>query len=129
MEILFAVVLLLICGAICFLITYWWLILLMVGFIVVVILITRSVYLKNLDKITLATIISRTPIIETIREKTGCSRSYGYRYTYTEHFCDRDVLTGYNVTFFVTYENGRKNRITCKEGSATYKKLINKVKK
>lgn len=131
MGVIGAIIGLLLIIAILFIMKYFEVILI-VGFILMILtLIISAIYFaahdNRLKKVVRAHIICQDPIIETISEKTGHTKSYGYYYTYHEHFRDRDVISGYKVTFSVEFENGKKDTITCKEGSYTYRKLIEKM--
>jgi ABC-type lipoprotein release transport system permease subunit len=126
MEILFCAVFLLLCAAIYFLFAYWWLLLIIVGIVGTVTLIVWLAYLKSLDRIILAKIVARNPKVKTISEKTGHTTSYGRYLSYHEHYRDRNVITGYDVTFWVKYENGREAHITCEEKGIVYNRLFKK---
>lgn len=128
MEILFCAVFLLLCAAVYFLFEYWWLLLIIVGILGSVVLIVWLAYLKSLDEITLAKIVVRKPKIKTISEKTGHTTSYGRYLSYHEHYRDRDVITGYDVTFWVKYKNAKETHITCEEKGIVYNKLIKKIR-
>lgn len=131
MGVIGAVIGLLLIIAILFIMKYWEIILL-VAFVMIILaliisVICFAVHDSRLKRVVRASIISQQPIIETVSEKTGHTQSYGYYYTYHEHFRDKDVVTGYNVTFSVEFANAKKDTITCKEGSYTYKILIKKT--
>ena len=130
MGVIGAIIGLLICIAILFVMKYFAVILLtifVVGILVALIYaIVIAVEDKRLEKVVKATIIRRDPITKTVSEKTGHTNSYGYYYTYHEHYRDVDVIVGYKVMFSVLFEDGKKEYITCREASRTYKKLIHK---
>ena len=128
MEILFGIVFLLFCAAVYFLLEYWWVLLIIVCVVGFVALIVWIAYFKSLEKIVFAKIVGRQPIIERVSEKTGHTTSYGRSLSYHEHYRDKNVITGYNVTFLVEYENNRVTHITCKEDSIVYNKLLRKAK-
>ena len=130
MGVIGAIIGLLLIIAILFIMKYWGVILIVafvVGILTLIIsAICFAVHDSHLKKVVRAHIISQEPIIETVSEKTGHTQSYGYYYTYHEHFRDKDVIAGYKVTFSVEFANGKKDTITCKEGSYTYRKLMKK---
>ena len=126
MEFLITILFIVAIFVVLFLIEYWWVLLIVVGVGGTVVLTVWIAYLKSLDKIVSANIIKKIPVIETVSEKTGHTTSYGRHLSYHEHYRDRNVVTGYDVTFLVEYQNGKKSYITCREDSAAYKKLINK---
>lgn len=126
MELLITILFIVVIFVILFLIEYWWVLLIIVGVVGSVVLILWLAYLNSLNKIVFANIIKKTPIIGTVSEKTGHTTSYGRHLSYHEHYRDRNVITGYNVTFLVEYESGKKSQITCQEGSVIYNKLIKK---
>jgi hypothetical protein len=109
-----------------FVIEYWWILLVIIGMVGAVALILWIAYIGSLNRVVNAKIIGLTPIVETVSEKTGHTNSYGRYFSYHEHFRDKDVITGYDVTFSVTYENGRKSTITCRKDGIIYNRLINK---
>ena len=112
-----------------FVINYWWVLLIFVAIAAFVGVLVFVVEYKQLQRVVTARIISEEPIIQTISEKTGHTKSYGRYYSYHEHYRDRDVITGYNVKFAVEYENGKKDTITCKRDGSTYNKLIAKIER
>ena len=127
MSVIFGIIGILLCIAILFIMNYWLPILL--G-ILGIILLTAIIYAiivavenERLKQIVSARVFSRQPIVETVSEKTGFTRSYGRYYSYHEHFRDKDVVTGHRVSFSVEYQNGERDTITCKEGGRTYRKL------
>ena len=115
--------------ALYFTIQYWWIILIITVVIALSVLLGCLAFNKSLDNVVSAEIISENPIISRVSEKTGHTTSYGRNLSYHEHYRDRNVITGYNITFAVEYENGKRGEITCKKGGGTYKKLITRCNK
>lgn len=111
-----------------FLILYWWAVLIVLAVIALCILIGYLAFKKSLDNVVIAEIISRTPRVDTISEKTGHTKSYGRYFTYHEHYKNKDIIVGYTVKFAVVYKSGKTGTIMCKEGGGTYNKLLSKVK-
>lgn len=128
MEIIIGIVFLLIVGFIALVIQYWWVLLICFALAGIIALIIRSAYSCHLSKIVSAKIITEEPIVETESVSTGHSTGWGGKYPiYYEHYEDRDVVAGYKVTFFVVFENGNTNYITCRKNGSTYKKIIKKI--
>ncbi len=131
MEILFAIVFLLICGVVVFIIQYWWILLIFVGMLflaAIIYLIFRNIELKQLrNDVVGAEIISREPIVKQVCENTGHTTSYGRYLSYHEHYRNRNVITGYKVKFKVIFNNGSCKIIECNENSGDYKILITKM--
>lgn len=109
-----------------FLIEYWWVLLIVAGVGCAVAITFGLVYQSGLRNVVGARIVGEKPIIETVSEKVGHTTSYGRGLSYHEHYRDRNVITGYNVSFAVVYKNGNRGVITCKKDSWTYNKLIKK---
>lgn len=124
MEFVLMIAVLLLCGLVALLMNYWWVLLIIIGVVGTVALTLWCAYLKSLEQIVFAEIVKKTPVIETVSEKTGHTTSYGRRLSYHEHYRDRNVITGYDVTFSVKYKNGRKSYVTCREGGTVYNKLL-----
>ena len=128
MEILLAIVFLLVMGAVALVIQYWPVLLMALAAGGLVGILFVFVNYKSLQRVVTARIIGEEPIIERVSEKTGHTRSYGRYYSYHEHYRDKDAITGYNIKFAVTYNDGKQGIMTCKKGSSTYNKLMAKIK-
>ena len=126
MEVLLAILFVAVISAIYFLIEYWWIaviVVAVVGGIALAILCAEDKKVKGVVK---ARVVEETPIIERVAENTGYTVGYGKHLTCHEHYRYRNVVTGYDVKFVVTFANGKEGIMTCKKDSAEYNILIKK---
>jgi hypothetical protein len=126
MEFIVIVLFIIVVLVVYFLMQYWWMVLIALGLGGIAGIILVVIDGCKLCNVVNAEVIDEVPIIERVSEKTGHTTSYGRGLSYHEHYRDRDVITGYNVTFAVVYKSGKRGVITCKKDSVTYNKLINK---
>lgn len=124
-----AIIGVLLCIVILFVMQYWLPILLVIlGFVILFIMIYSICFFvqkKKISQVVKACIISRKPIVRKEKEILGYEENrYYYPYWHSEIYRYIDVIIGYRVTFSVEYEDGTRDKITCREGGYSYNRLI-----